>query len=211
MNYKFVAFFSFSIYIAGIISAIRYNKINKAYHPFLYCIWIACGNEIISFTLTRYHNGTSINNNIYVLLESLLLSFLFKNIGAFYRSRLFVTVIGTLIVGWLLETFVFGSITKPDIYFRVLYSFSIVLLSINTINEIIANNKKRNATFLLCIAFIIYFTFKVFVYAFWISGLSSGFLSGLFAIMVYINFLTNLIYAIAVLWMPRKLEFSLPY
>ena len=204
--------FSFSIFLAGIISLFKYNKISKAYYPFIFCIWLACCNELLSAIIITNHHRTSVNNNIYVIIEALLITLLFKNFGIFKKSKLlFYCVTLGLLFCWIIETFIINNITISDIYFRIIYSFVIVLMSITTINEIIFTGRKNNASFLLCIAFIIYFAFKVLVYAFWISNLSRDFLSSIFSIMIYINFLTNLIYAVAVLWMPRKLEFSLPY
>lgn len=203
--------FSFSIFIAGIIAIVRYKKIDISFYPFLYCVWIACINELLSFCLYKNHQITSINNNIYVLIESIFILLFFKGLR-FWRKRKFIfeVIMISLIIFWISENFVLGKITVLCIYFRILYSLIIVLISINIINEILINNRKRKATFTLCVAFIIYFTFKVFIYTFWISGLSQIFLFGLFTIMIYINLLTNLIYAVAVLWMPRKVEFTLP-
>jgi hypothetical protein len=66
--------------------------------------------------------------------------------------------------------------------------------------------------FLICNAFIIYFTFKILVEAFWLYGVneSVNFQAMVFDISSYINVFTNLIYALAVLWMPMKRVFTMP-
>ena len=218
MHSKILLFtFSFSIFIAGIIALIRFKKINKVYYPFLYCIWVACINELVNFLLYNQGYSTYINNNIYAFLESLLIVSLFRNLGFFHKgSYLFNCILISFIVAWVLEVFVLKKITSFCVYFSIYYSFIIVLMSISTINALIVRSTKgvfRNATFLLCIGFIIYFTYQVLIYAFWIYGIqsSNGFLLNVFSIMIYINLLANLIYALSVLWMPRKLEFTLPY
>ena len=116
---------------------------------------------------------------------------------------------------WLIENFLKKFSLFCD-YFAIYYSFIIVLMSITTVNDLIVRSRSRiftKANFLLCISFIFYFTYQVLIYSFWIYGVGSsrGFLLNVFSIMVYINLLTNLIYALAVLWMPKKLEFTLPY
>ncbi len=47
---------------------------------------------------------------------------------------------------------------------------------------------------------------------FWLYGLrfSKEFLMNVTTILIYINLFTNLVFALAVLWMPAKHRFSLP-
>ena len=63
-----------SIFIAGIIAAYLFNRLHSIYYPFLYCIWIGSGNEILSYLLIRNKVYSSLSNNIDVLLEALLIS-----------------------------------------------------------------------------------------------------------------------------------------
>lgn len=209
--------FSFSIFIAGVIAILRFRKINKAFYPFIFCIWIGCLNEILSFILFELRKSSPININIYVLLESLLLITLFKNLKIGDKPKyLFHILFFSLIVIWVIENFVLGHITKPGIYFRLIYYFIIVFMSLICINNLIASNKKsllKNSVFLLCLGFILYYTFKVLIYSFWLYGLNSKdvFLLKVFAIMIYINLIANLIYALAIIWMPRKIEYTQQY
>ena len=217
MLYSILSSLSFSIYIAGIIGVVRFKKINHQYYPFLYSIWLGCLNELISISLANKFSNSSISNNIYILVESILLIYFFKNLGLFNsRKIIFYGILASFICEWLIENFILGQISVFNAYFSIFSSFVIVLMSISTINELIIRNSSRvfaNATFLLCLGFIVFFTYQVLVYAFWIYGAQSdtGFLLNIFTILIYINLLTNLIYALAVLWMPKKLEFTLPY
>ena len=58
---------AFSIFIAGIIGLVRFRKINKIYWPLIFAIWLACINEVLSYSLFINNHSTAINNNIYVL------------------------------------------------------------------------------------------------------------------------------------------------
>lgn len=217
MSFAVLSSLSFSIFIAGMLSIIRFKKINDQYYPFVLSLWIGCLNELISLYFLKNYLPSSINNNIYILIESILITFLFKNLGLFNsRKIIFYGIIVGFICEWLIENFILGQISVFNAYFSIFSSFVIVLMSISTINELIIRNSSRvfaNATFLLCLGFIVFFTYQVLVYAFWIYGSQSdtGFLLNIFTILIYINLLTNLIYALAVLWMPKKLEFTLPY
>lgn len=83
------------------------------------------------------------------------------------------------------------------------------------INRIIITERKsliRNPVFIICLAFIIYFTYKVLLEIFWLYGLNSSreFRVEVYNIFKYINLFANLIYALAILWIPRKREYMLP-
>src|SRR5204863_130434 len=75
---------SFSISIPALIGLVRFSKISNVFYPILYCIWIGLLNEIISYVMIQngYQNG--INNNIYALIESLLIDWNFKNWTVFH-------------------------------------------------------------------------------------------------------------------------------
>lgn len=216
MNYTLVVVFSFSISIAAIIGWIRFRKINLTYYPFLFCIWIAFLNEILSFFIVQRGFSTAINDNIYILTESLLITWQFKNWGLFRRAAyLFVLVICAFLVFWVSECFFINGINLTISYFTIFYSFVIVLMSVNIINQELARESKnilKNPIFLLSVAFVIYYTINVIVGIFWLYGLqyNNQFAMNITAILLYINLLTNLIYALAVLWMPIKHRFSLP-
>ncbi len=217
MYHQFLLSLGFSIFIAGILGLVRLKKIHRIYYPFLLCIWLACINEILSFILIKYHHNTIVNNNIYVLVESLLIIWLFKNTGLFRKSKvLFYVMILLLPAVWLIDNFFIAGAAALDNYFRIFYSFVIVLMSIATLNRLVVTNRKnllKDATFLLCIGFILYFTYKILVHAFWIYGLttSQAFILKVYTLLLYIDCITNLLYALAILWMPKKLAFTLPF
>ena len=216
MNSTLIVIFSFSIAIGAIIGWIRFQKINPAYYPFLYFIWIGFLNEIISYIITHKGYSSAINNNIYVLAESLLIAWQFKNWGLFQRPKyLFIAILFSFAFFWIIEGFFVEGIKYAIPYFRIVYSFVIVLISINMLNKQLVRERKnilKNSIFLICIAFVIYFTYKVIIWSFWVYGLSLSkqFMKNLSAIISYINLLTNLTYTLAVLWMPTKHRFSLP-
>src|SRR5205814_7501160 len=132
MNFTLVVIFSFSIFIAAIIGCIRFKKISPVYHPFLYCLWIGSANEILSYILVRRGFSTAINISIYVLAESLLFTWQFKNWGLFKRSKiLFPILLGSLILFWGIEGFFIVKTQNTISYFRIFYSFLISIMSIN--------------------------------------------------------------------------------
>ena len=208
---------SFSIFIPGVISVIRFRQINHIYYPLLYCFWIGCINEVLSLLLLKYFSSTIINNNIYVLIESLLILWFFNNLKIFKSYKYLYFLLNVLfILIWITENTITGKITTHSILFRISYSFIIVLMSINVINNIITRSGDlilRNATFLICTAFIIYYTYKVLIQAFTIYDLNrtSVFLINISIIMLWINLFINLLYSIAVFLMPKRQAYTLSF
>lgn len=215
MNFYLVTALTFCIFIPGIAALIFFKKMDKSFYPFLFCLWAGCVNEILSFILAMNGKQTLVNSNIYVLIESLLLSWYFNKNGVFEKEGRFVMVICSLLLFWLGENFVFSSLTVNSTYFRIFASLAIVVMSIQLMTKILFGydrNILQNSDFILCCCFIIYFTFKAMVQAFVIYGVTRNmdFLMKIYNIMLYINLGVNLLYTLAVLWMPRKARFILP-
>jgi hypothetical protein len=210
MSYTWFLIFSCSIFVGALIGLLRFRTIATAFYPFIFCLWIGALNEIISITLPRLGYTTAVNNNIYVLLEAGLLLWQLKNWGGFRgRHGLFSLIIIIFLITWSLEQFVFFTITYPQPYFRIGYSLVIVLLAVHVNNRVMLfekNQLNKNAVFLICIGLVIYFTYKVLVEVFWLYGLHSSafFRINVYSIWTWINLIVNCIYALAVVWIPKK-------
>jgi len=217
--------FALSILIAGIIGLIRSKKIDETFYPFIIVVWLACINEVLGCILELSGHYTAVNNNIYVLTEAILFTFLFKNLGIFDGlPQLFPLLISFFIVVWIWENFIHSKIIYVSSWFRVIYSFLIVLMSITVLNKLIIGNINKSIertssyllkdpVLLLCIGSIVYFTFKILIEIFWLYGLNQGrdFRVHIYQILVYINLAVNFIYALAILWAPPKQQYMIQY
>lgn len=215
MSQTLVAISGFSIALAAIFGAFRFRQIGSGYYSFIILAWIALANETISFLLIRAGHSNAVNSNIYVLLESLLILYFFHEQGLLRGKTRLVAILWTgYIVLWITENFFLSSLNRFHSYFIIAYSFITVLLSINQVNRLISSEKGmllRNACFLICIGFILFNTCKVLIEIFWVYGLNASreFRIQVYRIMAWVNLLVNLIFAIAVLWIPRKREYTL--
>lgn len=215
MNYYLLVCFNLSAIIPTVIALARFRDISEIYYPFLFCLWIGSFNTILDFIFAQNGLPTLTNNNVYVLIESLLLLLLFRRFSVF-RNRMWIyyALAALFICVWVAENFIFRTITQSCIYFRILYSLVTVFLSVRTLNGLLTYNDKKlptNATFILCAAFIFFFSYKILVFAFMIYGNQGSitFLKYLIAILVYVDLITNLLYAVAVIWMPKRVQYSL--
>ena len=154
--------------------------------------------------------------NVYTMFEFSLVAWMFHAWGLFNGSRIFfITMMVVFFLAWLADTVIFRSITSgSNYYFRALYSFSLVLFAVSTFNKMVVNHRGKifeNAQFWICLGIIIFFTFFLLDNATKISlvnfTVSRKFRANLQEIIVFINVLVNLLYAVAVLWIPRKKNF----
>ena len=208
--------FTLSIIVPALLALIRYKHIHPVYLPFLILIWVAFFNETISVTLVSLHFYNIINNSIYYLLESILILWQFNRWNLFRQHKKFFNALVVIfLILWFINCIFISHFKAFPSYFSIVYSFVIVLMSVNMLNSLLIRENQqlfRNPVFLICIGFIIFFTYNTLVEIFWLYGLASSksFRLYIFNILSYINLLSNLIYALAILWMPRKQEFTLP-
>jgi hypothetical protein len=157
-----------------------------------------------------------VNSNIYVLLEALLLVLFFWKQKQIKTRSLFIALVGIIVTTWLIDNFYLHSITKNSTYFRIVYSFIIVFLSINLASHTVYSSDQsvlKDPLFIIAVSFIVYFTYKALIQCFVLYGSSSNtnFLLKIYIIMIYINLATNFLHLLAVLWMPGKPRYTIPF
>jgi hypothetical protein len=214
-SYSINILLNHSIVIAAVIAITRFKAIIKSFYPFILFIWLGCINETLSLILIYTTRNNTINSNIYVLLEYGIILFQFyKWNDSPLRKYLFFFLTGIAV--WCADNLIINAVNENNSIFRIFYYFVIAFFNVNQINKIIVYERRSlvsNAQFLICITFLGYYSFKSFVEvsnAFHLA-LSNLFYRELWMILYFVNFLSNIMYAIAILCIPKKQEFSLPY
>jgi hypothetical protein len=157
-------------------------------------------------------------SNIYVLLEGLFFTWQFQKWGSFKRRPwIFYTVLGLISGLWIIDNFFIATIHNLSSRYRIGYSIVLVILAIDHINHLIVSERKSfltNAKFLICIAVIVFFSYKLTAETFYLYALkeeqSSQFAINIFGILKYVNLFTNLLFAYVVIWIPKKKVFLRP-
>ena len=206
---------NYSILGAAIIGIIRFKSIIPDYYPFIFIIWLGVFNETLSLVLIFTMGRNTVNSNIFVLLEYLLIVYQFYRWNDNGLKKYVILAFLGLAV-WSADNLVLNSITHNNSLFRAFYSFLIVFFSIDQVNKLVIYERGplfKNPMFIICITFLLYYGFKAFVesYNMFHLGLSKTLLRDLWIILYFVNGIANLLYAIAVLWIPTKVKFILPY
>jgi hypothetical protein len=200
-------------FIAGLI---RWRRVVRRYQPFFIVIVLAAINEAIDGYLIKIkHHSNAIPNNIYALVESILILWQFYIWGLFRTKKaIFYGFVSLFCLVWVAEDLIFGHIREFPPYFMFLYSFVTVLFSVNKINFMITHESRnllRSPDFLICIGLIVFFIYKIlYEWAFQASLLGQSKITlNIIMLFGYINALTNIIFAIAFLLIPARQRFTL--
>jgi hypothetical protein len=207
---------SFTIAIPLLIAILRFRYIPGHLYPFFSFIILCAVNECFTsiMLLNRYSN-TSFNYNVYFLIESFILTYQFKLWGAFKkRVKLFPLLSCLFPVVWILESIITKVHLTLNSYFIIFYSFCMVILSIKTMNSYLVANDSRmidNPVFIICGAFITFFTFSIISDTFLAYSFktSDAFKWYILDILNTANIICNLLYALALLNISKRKKLNL--
>lgn len=208
---------SMSIAVPSLLAMGRFSNIQKKYYPFVFCLWLGFLVELLVASFFQHipkeaWYTTHTIYNIYVLFEFPLYCWLFYNFSPGRTNRLVLFLLAGLgLVIWMVESFELRTIRQISSYYRIYYSFVLVLLSINHTNRLLLNERTLilyNASFLICAGIIVYYSFKILVEVFWEYAPKEAATQIFDKIIPYLNTLLNLIFALAVLCIPKRISFS---
>jgi len=208
---------SLSVLIPIIAGLIRFRRIGKRYQPFFIFLLAGLATELLSRYVMHVKKASNADVvNVDALLEWLLLFWQFR-VWGFFRTRKYMsyTVLFLPCVVWIAENLILGHMSDFSPFFRIFYCFLVVLLSVNKINFMITHNNRGllgHPDLLICIGFIIYFIYDI-IYEWAYQSSSTGATDNITSIIIssfgYINALTNIIFAIALLRIPAPEKFTL--
>lgn len=195
--------------ISGLV---RWNKIRQMYQPFLILMIIGAVTEFVNYYGGIKGKDNNITLNVYSLLEWTFIIAQFYYWRYYSHTRRWYPYIGIVcLVLWFIEIFYLSNIREIGVIFRLASAFLIVTLSINEINYIIINESRellKNARFLICTGFLIYFLYQLLLEGFiYITAdeKDNTTANQIIELSFYINAFVNVIYGIAVWFIPKRI------
>lgn len=207
MNDK-LAHFLLSLYIAVPACLIigKIKTIHKSWYPLAYLLCLGLANEIAGYFI--FFKSNAIPNNIYYVTEFVLYCILFRNWRHILTDKkLFYLLVIGVILFWLTDEIMFMKITTFDSVFLFVYPSILVLLAVNELNFIVANehnNIMKNPAFIFCCAIIISYSYQALHEIFYHYAPRSEMRRDIFSIQAYINVLFNILLTLVVLCLPKK-------
>ncbi len=213
LSFTIIAAMSLFIAVPAFMAWARFSSVPPAFYPFLVLLATGLLNELLSIVLIRIHGNNIAGYNIYALwLAACTLWQLYR----WRQAAAFGVVLVLLVLAWLAEWYFRFSVQNQYFsWFIILRSLSICIISIyvagrriQLVNHIIY----RDAVFLICSAFIIYFAYALLteLYQVWYFSIKNSWHYYIAGIMSAINFFVNCIYLIAVICIPPRIYLSRP-
>jgi hypothetical protein len=203
-TYRFLL--SLSIIFPFSVSVFRLKHIPWSYHPLVYIIGLGLVNEIITYYFFR--SGNAIPTNIYNLLEYIFYCWQFRNWKHILRGNFsYYLVTGSVTLFWITDEIILGKLNTFTSFFLILYPFLLVLLAVNELNFLVANehgNVLKNSIFLFCIAVIIFYAYRILSEVFYRYTEDHKLQNRIFYIQAYVNVLFNILLTLVVLCIPKK-------
>jgi hypothetical protein len=200
MRTVFTFLLSESILLPIIVGLLAIKKIKDCWLPFFCVLLMSFAAELLSYYDIEYLRASNaLVINIYSLCECCLIIYQLHILNSRQSPVIFYSLIIVCNVFWLTENIAFKNIDNFSPYFRVLYAFLIVLLSINLINRCMVDQRNslvKNPVFLLCLSFIIFFIYQIIYEAsFFIGSDKSVVANKIIVLFAYVNAATNVMYA----------------
>ena len=214
-SFPLIIALNFSIAIPAFLGIFNFKRDNKSFFPFIILIWFGLFNESLSLALIYRYGANHVNSNIYVLIEFWIILYQFYVWNSDAKT-MYILIGAAGLAIWIIDNFVIHTITANNSFYRMAYSLFVLLFTIDQINRILIFEKRplmKNAIFLICLGFFISYSCKAFTETFNLfdPGLSSTFLVNLWFILNLVNCICNLTYATAIICIPTRQEFTLPF
>ena len=208
-TYEFLL--SLSIIFPFSLCALKFKQIPVSFHPLVYVISLGLVNEIITYCFFR--SGNAIPTNTYNLLEYIFYCWQFRNWKHILRKKLsYYLVTGSVALFWITDEIILGKLNTFTSFFLILYPFLLVLLAVNELNFLVANehgNVLKNSIFLFCIAIIIFYAYRILSEIFYRYTEDHELQNSIFNIQAYVNVLFNILLTFVVLCIPKKRTITL--
>ena len=206
---------AYSILVPFIIACIKIDRLNTIYKPFLFFVFAGFTSELLCSIHIWLHRPFYIVLNIYFLVQAYYVTWQFKNWGLFKKYwKVYWVLQAFYSLAWLLEDVYFDFTKYILSYFVIASNFIMAIMSISIINKLVIKvhgSLWKNPVFLICFAWLVFFTFSVLAETFFKYGLQVPEFAGkIYRIVQLTNVVTNIIFGIAILWIPSKPKFILP-
>lgn len=217
-QFRLIVSYSATILMAvGLVYAIIYRKrLGTYYQPFYVYLIVSLVFEVFIKMIINLGYKSPLIANCYVLVEFPIFLWLFYNWSSRSNKIYFIGLFLMGLVIWIFDNLILNSILQINSYYRIYYSVVLILCSINQLNKIIFQDDIilwKNAIFLISITSVVYYSYRVFIESLFLfqQEFSNDFFKGVYYIMIIVNFVSHLVYTLALLCIPAKQEFTLRY
>jgi hypothetical protein len=194
------------------VALFYYSKMKSRYLPLLILLGIGVCNDLFSIGLVYAGKSNSINANIYVLFDLLIIVWFFKKLSKTKRNYFLAIVAAIGICLWILDNLILHFVNCNNSLYRMGASAFIVLMTLERLGDItIFNGPDRilKTDVLILIGLLVCYCCKTFTECFHVFHLKvdKSFYVFLWMLMAIIRIITYILFSLAILWAPKKTEY----
>lgn len=200
---------AFSCVLPAIIGSVKYKRMDAKFHPFVWIMYLSVITEtsiyIIRQTQNYAHTYCAVANSYYIINVLLFLLF-FKRL-AIISKPVFICLSILSLANLLGFMYYFSPINSILLNATVLYDTILLALTVTLLSkQVFVFNIPfhLNTLFIIGGMFLFYTAFSVFLNIIYLLGLKTEFNSFLFNIHRYVNLVTYLVFAWALICVPVK-------
>lgn len=205
---------SYLIIIPAIIGFFRFTKIERAFAPFFVLVFFDLLTEINFEILTRTVGTNSISSNFYFIVSFYIILWQLLQWGVFKITSWWTIFTSVVVLStWIIENLIISSLWKFNSYCTVINAGFVLILSIQALSKIsflVKKESTKKLIFLLLAIWILKYAQLIVSETSWIiyQALSFEFNVNLGILGMCINGLTNLVYLLIAIWIPKKRKYS---
>ena len=217
MNFWIFVGLSAAVVLPAIGSLFRCRQVEGGYVPFFLLLWAGTLNEALKLFLLLNQRGHAVTSNVFSLVQVLLLVWQFRNWDLFGgRRALFMPVQAAVVLAWLASTLFSPQPKGFNTLFHFFSSLLLTLMALSVLSRQIIRNRGpllKDSVFLVSGSVALFFAYASLAEALWLAGLHRRALFQLWVAILFscVNFFTNLVFLLAVLWIPKKRPYLLRY
>ncbi len=208
----------FSTIPAAVIGCIKYKSLAIANRWFVsLCVFALFVESISQWIITVNKWSNAFIANIYVLVEVLLYLIIFYYWNVFKKNKKPYALLAVIVViTWTIDNFYLHKIDQFNSLCRVVNWTVIFFLSIEKIGSLkfqVRGSLLKDSTFIICSGLIIFGVYKA-IFEFFVLiklNISNNLFFHLYEVLQYVNIFSNTLFALAILWMPKKHNFTMPF
>lgn len=200
------------------LGLIKHKKIHYKYKSFILLLALYAATEVSGLVLIKLNRGAYLTllMNIFVLLDFIFLFIMLSKWTKNKMERTDFMIIFLFVLLWIWDNFFFSKLSVTNSIFRISYSLIICVKSISLINKQLMRIDKlffKNPSFIIGFTLLLFFTYKSIYETIYLVNLNLNkeisYLA--FYVLVFVNFLSYLLFIIAILCMEKKTKLSSTY
>ncbi len=200
---------AFSCIVPAIIGTVKYKRVDSKFHPFIWAIYLSVTTETVVFIvkqLKQLRPGYFIAGNCYYIINIILLLEFFRRVLIIKRTVSIILTTICLLTLTILSCF-FSPAKNLLLNATVVYDAILLALTVNLLSKqaLVFNIPfYKNVLFIISSMLLFYTAFSFFLNIIYLLRLQSEFNNFLFGIHKYVNLLTYLVFAWAIICIPSK-------